>query len=138
MKPKSDRLADRIEALKRYSGYLKDYRKVSLEQLQHDHTLQGAVCHYFQLAIECMIDAGEILVSQRGLPKPKDGRDVFEILGEAGILPKKFAFNIAPVAGFRNILVHEYLKVDMTIVYAHLQKDLKDFDTFAKHIAKKA
>ena len=136
MKP--DRLTDRLETLKRYVGYLKGYQKISLQQLHEDHTLQGAICHYFQLAIECMLDTGELLVIQKGLPRPKDGRDVFEILGDAGVLPKKFAFKIAPIAGFRNIIVHEYLKVDMGIVHERLQKDLKDFDTFARHIAKNA
>ncbi len=133
---KNGRIADRLEALKRYAGYLKDYRRASLSQLQQDHTLAGAVCHYMQLAIECMMDIGEIIISERGLRKPQDGRDVFHILAEGKILPKKFAYYLAPVAGFRNILVHQYLKVDMSIVHERLQKDLKDFDAFARHIAK--
>ena len=133
-----NRLADRLEALKRYVNYLKDYRRVSIEQLQQDHTLQGAVCHYFQLAIECAMDIGEMLISEKGLRKPQDGRDIFEILAEGKLLPKPFAHRIAPMSGFRNILVHDYLKVDMSLVHKRLQTDLKDFDAFARQMARKA
>ncbi len=136
MKRNHDRIADRLEALRRYTGYLKEYRRASLPHLVKDHTLQGAVCHYMQLAVECMMDVGEMFISQMDLRKPQDGRDIFEILSEGKVLPKKFAYRIAPIAGFRNILVHEYLKVDMSIVHDRLQKDLKDFDTFARYVAK--
>ena len=36
---------------------------------------------------------------------------------------------------FRNRLVHLYWDVDAEIVYDLLQKDLEDFDTFARSIA---
>jgi len=33
-------------------------------------------------------------------------------MGELGVLPVDFARHLAPLAGFRNILVHEYLEVE--------------------------
>jgi uncharacterized protein YutE (UPF0331/DUF86 family) len=42
-------------------------------------------------------------------------------MGELGVLPVDFARNLAPMAGFRNILVHEYINVDWNHVYNHLQ-----------------
>jgi uncharacterized protein YutE (UPF0331/DUF86 family) len=44
------------------------------------------------------------------------------ILGEARILSMDFAKNIAPIAGFRNVLVHEYLKLDWELVFKNLKK----------------
>lgn len=40
---------------------------------------------------------------------------------------------LAPIAGFRNILVHEYLAVDWDEVYENLQQ-LGDLHQFAEHI----
>jgi uncharacterized protein YutE (UPF0331/DUF86 family) len=52
-------------------------------------------------------------------------------LGELGVLPQDFAQHLAPLAGFRNILVHEYLAVDWQEVYRHLQQ-LDDLARFAE------
>lgn len=35
---------------------------------------------------------------------------------------------------FRNILVHDYLEIDSTIVHHNLTGDLEDFDQFSQEI----
>ncbi|MBU4343205.1 MAG: DUF86 domain-containing protein [Candidatus Omnitrophica bacterium] len=126
----------KLEKLQEYVSYLKDYQAHTLKELKKDHTLQGAVLHYLQLAIECAFDIGELLISELRLRKPEEAREVINILGENKIIPDDFAKRFAPVAGFRNILVHEYADVDLNKVYNHLQNDLQDFDFYAKCIAK--
>jgi len=56
-------------------------------------------------------------------------------MGELGVLPPDFARSLAPIAGFRNILVHEYLGVDWDYVYDHLQNldDLERFGILVHH-----
>jgi len=48
-----------------------------------------------------------------------------------GVLPADFARYLAPLAGFRNILVHEYLAVDWDEVYQTLHR-LEDLERFAE------
>ena len=43
---------------------------------------------------------------------------------------------LAPMAGFRNILVHEYLEIDRHRVYRVLKNDLSDFERFIKAVSK--
>jgi len=131
-----ERIEERLRKLKEYATLLKHYQQFSYKQFKNDFTLRGAVERYFQLSIECIIDIGEILIANLRLKKPEDSKDVIDILGEAKIIPNKFAFYFGPVAGFRNILVHDYLDIDYKKVYEHLQNDLDDFDKFAKYIAK--
>ena len=47
------------------------------------------------------------------------------------MLPPDFAAHLAPLAGFRNILVHEYLEVDWQEVYRNLQQ-ISDLSKFAE------
>ena len=56
-------------------------------------------------------------------------------MGELGVLPPNFARSLAPNAGFRNILVHEYLSVDWDYVYDNLQNldDLERFGILVQH-----
>ncbi|MCS7220623.1 MAG: DUF86 domain-containing protein [Anaerolineae bacterium] len=64
-------------------------------------------------------------------------RDHLEVLKSClereKVLPMAFARRLAPMAGFRNILAHEYLAIDWDLVYKHLQ-GLDDFYQFAHYI----
>lgn len=124
----------KLEKLQEYINYLKDYQKCPIEKLKNDYTFQGAVLHYLQLAIECIIDIGEMLISTMKLRKPEEAGDVINILAKNKILPNDFAHHFAPIAGFRNIIVHEYTDIDLNKVYNHLQNDLQDFDFYVKKI----
>lgn len=128
-------ISEKLEKLKEYLGYLKEYQHASLEELRRDYTLQGAVRCYLQLACECVIDICEIIISSLGLKRPETARESIEILAGEGILPEEFAKKIFPLAGFRNILVHEYARVDMGELYNRLQNSLDDFSYFAQLIA---
>jgi uncharacterized protein YutE (UPF0331/DUF86 family) len=54
-------------------------------------------------------------------------------MGELGVLPAGFARHLAPLAGFRNILVHEYLTIDWDEVYGALHR-LDDLERFAEYV----
>ncbi|MCL4474994.1 MAG: DUF86 domain-containing protein [Nitrospirae bacterium] len=129
-----EKVSRKLESLREYVGYLKGYQSRTIEDMKKDPTLRGAVERYLHLSAECVIDVAEMMISELGLRKPEEYRESIDILGEAGIIPDEFAIEFSPVAGFRNILVHEYTKIDLTEVYRHLQKDLEDFERFAKYI----
>jgi len=65
------------------------------------------------------------------------GRDVgdygaaIERLAELGILPAEFAARFRAVAGFRNVIVHEYVGLDMDRVVTAL-RDLEPVERFAQ------
>ena len=131
-----EEIYSKLEDLKKYVQFLGSYQSHRKEELRENYTLRGAVERYLQLALECTLDVGEMIISIEGFRKPETYREVIEILGEEGILPREFAKRFAPSMGFRNILVHRYAEVDLDELYRHLQDDLEDFNTFAKYVAK--
>ncbi|MDD5614780.1 MAG: DUF86 domain-containing protein [Candidatus Methanoperedens sp.] len=88
-----------------------------------------------EVALECAIDIGEMIISREKLKRPEAYQEVFLILGEHGILPRDFAIKFAPAAGFRNILVHMYAKIDIGRLYYYLQNNIEDIEQFGKYIA---
>jgi uncharacterized protein YutE (UPF0331/DUF86 family) len=87
-----------------------------------------------QVAIQCALDIGNHVIAEENLTAPEDQADIFQILGASGILPPPFAERIVPMAGFRNILVHDYLRIDHARVYSILTQALTDLEEFARHV----
>jgi uncharacterized protein YutE (UPF0331/DUF86 family) len=126
----------RLDKLREYQQLLEGYRKIPWNIFKEDKTLQGAAQHYFLLAIECCLDIGEIIIADRQFRHPADNRDVFRVLGERTVLPKRIAEQFMLAAGFRNLLVHGYTKIDMAKVHEHLQNDVKQFSDYARRISR--
>ena len=132
----NDEIASKLEMLDEYIAILKGYQHHDVEDLMRDHTLRGAVERYIEVALECTIDLGEMIISTEKLKRPDTYRDVFLLLGEHGILPDDFAKDLAPAAGFRNVLVHMYAKIDIDRLYYYLENNLEDIERFGEYIAR--
>jgi uncharacterized protein YutE (UPF0331/DUF86 family) len=62
------------------------------------------------------INLAEMLINQQELRPPQSYHEVFDILGEAGVLDAEFAYSFAKIAGFRNFLAHDYETVDAEVI----------------------
>jgi len=93
-----------------------------------------AVEHGLQTSIQIVLDIGNHLLADLGENNVEDYSAVIVRLGTAGILPIEFSEKIRPMAGFRNLLVHEYAEVDLKEVHRILRDSLGDFENFGKHI----
>jgi len=121
-----DELSERLRRLE-------PLREKPLDEFLQDAYLRDIVERNLEIAIQCCIDIANRLISLEQAPKPRDSYESILRLGELGVLPGAFARELAPMAGFRNILAHEYLAIDWDLVYEHLQR-LDDFYQFANDI----
>lgn len=125
----------RLRALREYLGHLTRLRDMGLRRVSRDPILEGALCRYLQLSIECALDIGELIIAGEGWPRPATNRDVILLLGKKGLLPRSFAEPFSLAAGLRNILVHDYVAVDLGLVFQHLRR-LEDFDRFSRYVTR--
>ena len=125
----------RLEKLRECLGKLEPLRQKAREDFDQQPYLKDIVERNLQVAIQCLIDVANRIISIEDAQKPRDYYEAFLILGNIQILPRGFAKEIAPFAGFRNILVHEYIGLDWELVYDYLQK-LEDFYQFEEFIGK--
>jgi uncharacterized protein YutE (UPF0331/DUF86 family) len=113
-----------------------ELQKSSMEEFVGDFKISGAAERYLQVAIECMIDIGNEIISSLQLKRPERYRDIPYILSDAKIIPRPFADTIASMIGFRNLLVHDYASINLNLVYEFLQTKLLDFENFMKYIVR--
>lgn len=125
-----------IEKLKELNKYLKQLRKyegVSKNDLAEDIDKLWTVERGLQLSIQIILDIGSHILAEKGIMIEKYS-DVFIELAKLDIIPEDFSNKIKGMAGFRNVLVHEYADVDVDVVTKVLNNSLDDFEQFAKYI----
>ena len=125
----------RLHALEAYTAELERLgASISRAAFESELSTQWTVEHGLQLAIACILDIGNHLVAAEGLGSPDSYRAVIEALGEHGIVPPEFVASVRGMPGFRNILVHDYLAVDVKVVWAMLHSGPAQFREFIGHI----
>jgi uncharacterized protein YutE (UPF0331/DUF86 family) len=112
---------------------LEPFKSKTKEELLKDTYLQDIVERNLEVSAQAVIDIANRIISIEGLEKPKDYYEAIIRLGESGILPRKFSQSLAPIAGFRNILVYDYMDINWDEVYNNLLQ-LNDISQFMDHI----
>jgi len=119
-----------------YLNDLKPVQDVSFSQYSKDIKIQRFVERTLHIAIEACLDIGNHIISDEGFREPEDNRDIFNVLGEKGIITDKLQKRLQDMASFRNLIVHSYAKIDNEIVYGILKKRLGDIEEFMKVVSK--
>lgn len=112
---------------------LEPLRQRPLVEFQTDTYLRDIVERNLEVAAQCCIDIANRIIALENALRPTDYYESLLRLGEIGVLPIEFAQRFAPLGGFRNILVHEYLSIEWNIVYDNLQR-LDDLARFAEYV----
>ena len=97
-----------------------------------DFLTQDAVTMNIQRACESCIDIANRVVRVRRLGTPKESRDSFVLLAEAGIIDTPMLRILLSMVGFRNILVHQYTRLDPSILHAVITTHIYEVLTFAQ------
>jgi uncharacterized protein YutE (UPF0331/DUF86 family) len=101
------------------------------DRIATDVREQRFVEHSLQLAIQAALDVASHVVSDERLGEPRTNRDLFDLLQRAGWLDTPLARALRDMAGFRNVLVHGYQDVDLSIVRDVVENHLVDLLAFA-------
>lgn len=87
------------------------------------------------LSIQAAVDIATGIAVTKTPRRPDTYRETFLVLGKFRIIPEDLAKEMSRLAGFRNILVHEYTALDIHRVYRVLQDDLNSMNAF-RNLAK--
>ncbi|MBU1290319.1 DUF86 domain-containing protein [bacterium] len=101
-----------------------------------NYTKQDSITLNIQRACEAIIDLGIHVIAERGLGIPQTSRDTFDILQNNEIISHEMSERLKAMIGFRNIAIHNYQGLNLKIIQAIIDKDLKDLLYFTEVILK--
>ena len=113
---------------------LKEKQRVSFDEFKKDIDLQDIVLHNLQLAIQGCVDMASHIISDAGWAVPATLAELFDVLAEHKIISRELGEKLSKMAGFRNIIIHEYETIDFKKVYTILTKDREDIYLFLREI----
>ena len=121
-------LAD-LSAVSEMAGHASD-------EFLRDRLLQAAAERVLERIIGRMIDINYHLITGSSHPPPADYFTSFLKLADLAILDRAFAERLAPSAGLRNRLVHEYDEIDPAKVFEAIARTQPDVIVYARAIEK--
>ncbi len=124
------RIISQLQTLDEALAAWRRYQQIPFAQFAAEKDTQYMVCHAMLLALQASIDIATGIVVMKTPKRPDTYRETFHILGRYTIVPEDLARELSQLAGFRNLLVHEYTGLDLKRVYGILQDSWQTLDTF--------
>ncbi|MBI5700298.1 DUF86 domain-containing protein [Candidatus Saganbacteria bacterium] len=135
MSPLDENVIDtRIQKIRSASNKLARFKEMVFDEFKNNSDNIDIAERNLEVSIEAMLDVGNHIIASLGLGKPEDYYDIIKLLGEKGVISKDFANKIAPLAGLRNRIVHDYLEIDHKLLLQNIKDHLADFEFFSKEI----
>ena len=99
--------------------------------LRANADLRWTVERGLQLCAQNAIDIATHLVTAAGFDAP-DYTSALDRLTRMYVMAGPFGARFRQIAGLRNVLVHDYIEVDLEVVSRVLGEHLDDFEEFAR------
>lgn len=109
---------------------LRKYRGRTVDELRSSLELLWVVERGLQLCAQNVLDVATHVAVKEGMDVAEYAAAI-DALGQLGVVSPELAGRLRGLAGFRNVLVHGYLEVDVERLHALLDSRLDDFVQFA-------
>jgi uncharacterized protein YutE (UPF0331/DUF86 family) len=113
-------------SVKRHIDRIKAKSVADMAIFLRDLDRQESVAFNMHLAIQNCMDIAAHVISDGGLGVPGSAGDMFFLLHENGYLSADLAERMVKAVGFRNLLVHEYEKIDLQRLHQAAEKNVDD------------
>jgi uncharacterized protein YutE (UPF0331/DUF86 family) len=132
--PNWEIIEQHIQNMEEALAQLGKYRNISFNEFQKDLSLVWIVEKGLEILIQNLLDIGAHLLASEIKNDWEDYGEVILKMGKHGVIPREFSDQIKGMAGLRNILIHEYLRIDLNKLFDYLKYRLEDFIQFIRYI----
>ena len=132
-----DLILAKAGSVKRHLNRIKAKSDPDMDTFLQDLDRQESVAFNMHLAIQNCMDIAAHIISEEGLGAPGSAAEMFYLLQENGFLSADLTQKMVKATGFRNLLVHEYEKIDLQRLHHAAKNNLDDLTEFLAAVFKK-
>jgi len=135
--PNKEFIKNKISYIQKEVQVLSKYKNCSFEEIVSSFDKHTIAERILERIINDAIDINQHLITEQGLKEtPFDFKESFLLLAKLKVYPDKFAQEISKSVGLRNILVHQYRKLDEKIFYFSIKVCIRDYIKYCDYILK--
>lgn len=123
-------ISEKVDAVEKSIKRVIERRGERVSEFIINEDLQDSVILHLMQAIQGCIDLAAHIVSEEELGLAASTRDFFYILFDKKIISAELREKMIHAIGFRNLVAHEYAKLDMERAYEIATNDIKDLEEF--------
>ncbi len=124
----------KASAVQKHLRRIEEKAALSLPAFLKDIDSQEVVLFNLQMAVQNCIDIAAHIISVQGLGVPGSYNEMFYILEENKYIDRALAEKMVKAIGFRNLIAHEYAKLEIDRVHLIANKNIHDLSIFIKTI----
>ena len=132
-----DIILAKASSVKRRLSRIIEKRNTDLQTFLQDIDRQEIILFNLQMAIQNCIDIAAHIISEEGFGVPGSTSEMFYLLEENGYIDSALTEKMVKAVGFRNLIVHEYRKIELKQVFEVAHEDIKDLNEYLISIFKK-
>jgi uncharacterized protein YutE (UPF0331/DUF86 family) len=126
------RIKDKVKEIKVYLEEFSEIIPESFNEYIKSNLLKAGCERYAEKIIEAMTDLAFLIIKEKKLKLPEDDVHAFRILYENKIINERLYCNLKNAKGMRNILAHQYGRIDDEVVFESFEELIKDVKEFIK------
>lgn len=130
----NDVIINKIQSIQRCIQRAREEYASDPEGFDTNYTRQDASILNVLRACEQAIDLANYVIRQQKLGIPTASTESFDLLRQKSIIDPSLAEKLKKMVHFRNTVIHQYQRTDMSIVKAIITSDLDDLLRFCDRI----
>ena len=132
-----DLILAKAGSVKSHLNRVIEKRNVDLDSFIKDIDRQESILFNIQTAVQNCIDIAAHIISEESFGVPGSTTEMLFTLEKNGYLDNDLTQRMVKAVGFRNLIVHEYGKIELEQVYKIAREDINDLNEYLKAIIKK-
>ena len=132
-----DLILTKASPVKRHLNRVVEKRDTDLQTFLNDIDRQESILFNMQIAIQNCTDIAAHIISEQGLGVPGSTSEMFYLLEENGYLEGELTGKMVKAVGLRNLIVHEYSKIELEQIFQVAKKDIDDLNDYLARVFRK-
>ena len=119
------RVEDKINEIRGFLDELKEIPPIDFKEYKSSLEKRAACERYVEKIVEAIVDLAFLTIKLKKMKIPDDDTDAFNILLDNKVISDELAKALKNAKGMRNIIAHEYGKIDDEIVFDSVSNELE-------------
>lgn len=131
-----DVVRNKLAAIEDTCDVLASLGGIDADRLRDDPVVAAAIERLIGRLVDLAVDVNSHLAVALLGRAPSEYRESFDLMAQAGVIEMAMAVRLKPSVGMRNVIVHEYVRLDLARVAAVVPEAIDAYRAYVTAVAR--